>query len=543
MYDPSIGRWLEEDPIGFEGGDANLYRYVGNDPTNETDPTGKQAFALTGTKADEMVNQLRTNGVDAVAVPLGDYAVSGYRPAPLYLIVTTGRALKRAKSPLPMNEDANNARSSFNNNKVFFKSSDIADLEISKLTSEQQLKIFKTNLALTGDSPPFLQMLKNTVGYEEFKDQGWKQAGLGAVFAQLVLEHGNEGLKLLEFALAKKVRIESDNDTFWFTEKEYGNGRIRLAESKRRGLKRATTVEEAANYLYKLLKDNKENIEEWANRNYNDPTSAAQMSDHMSDPHTGAAMPLHVGGSGGLAHGFDDALSEAADQIQGLMFEYALAGLNVQASAAARAAALERGGLWTSQGRNVVMRDARAGADVARKLGERTGLLKGVFNGEMSSHLFTYLPEARVIKQAGADDCTVAAARMFLESRGIDNISHTLLIHELQTVGRGAKMTEVYNVLKKVILPAPGRRNPFLTPGSNIENLAHAVEHGPVIVGLEFASQGHAVVVDKVVRIPGSEKFMVAIRDPQFGAYALFQDDFLRLWSEREYISFLGVRK
>jgi RHS repeat-associated protein len=39
-YDPEIGRWLSEDPSGFDGGDANLYRYVGNSPTNFVDPTG-----------------------------------------------------------------------------------------------------------------------------------------------------------------------------------------------------------------------------------------------------------------------------------------------------------------------------------------------------------------------------------------------------------------------------------------------------------------------------------------------------------------------
>ena len=40
MYDPTIGRWLSEDPIGFEAGDPNLYRYVGNRSTTQTDPTG-----------------------------------------------------------------------------------------------------------------------------------------------------------------------------------------------------------------------------------------------------------------------------------------------------------------------------------------------------------------------------------------------------------------------------------------------------------------------------------------------------------------------
>ena len=39
-YDASVGSWINEDPIGFEGGDANLYRYCGNDPVNGTDPNG-----------------------------------------------------------------------------------------------------------------------------------------------------------------------------------------------------------------------------------------------------------------------------------------------------------------------------------------------------------------------------------------------------------------------------------------------------------------------------------------------------------------------
>lgn len=40
MFDPSVGRWYGEDQLGFAAGDANLYRYVGNHPTNATDPSG-----------------------------------------------------------------------------------------------------------------------------------------------------------------------------------------------------------------------------------------------------------------------------------------------------------------------------------------------------------------------------------------------------------------------------------------------------------------------------------------------------------------------
>jgi RHS repeat-associated protein len=39
-YDPTLGRWLSEDPIGFAGDPWNLYRYVGNAPTMYTDPSG-----------------------------------------------------------------------------------------------------------------------------------------------------------------------------------------------------------------------------------------------------------------------------------------------------------------------------------------------------------------------------------------------------------------------------------------------------------------------------------------------------------------------
>jgi len=40
-YDPSVGRWLSEDPIGFRGGDVNVYRYVRNTPQVAIDPTGQ----------------------------------------------------------------------------------------------------------------------------------------------------------------------------------------------------------------------------------------------------------------------------------------------------------------------------------------------------------------------------------------------------------------------------------------------------------------------------------------------------------------------
>ena len=44
-YDPSIGRFLSEDPLGILGGGPNLYSYVENRPVDHFDPTGLASFA------------------------------------------------------------------------------------------------------------------------------------------------------------------------------------------------------------------------------------------------------------------------------------------------------------------------------------------------------------------------------------------------------------------------------------------------------------------------------------------------------------------
>lgn len=63
-----MGRWTSKDPILFNGGDANLYGYVANDPVNWIDSDG-----LTKNKPAQVLsnNAFEGGGGGPVAIPRG----------------------------------------------------------------------------------------------------------------------------------------------------------------------------------------------------------------------------------------------------------------------------------------------------------------------------------------------------------------------------------------------------------------------------------------------------------------------------------------
>ncbi len=49
--DPNLGKWISEDPIGFQGGDGNISRYVGNSASIAVDSNGLEGEAGVGVSA------------------------------------------------------------------------------------------------------------------------------------------------------------------------------------------------------------------------------------------------------------------------------------------------------------------------------------------------------------------------------------------------------------------------------------------------------------------------------------------------------------
>jgi RHS repeat-associated protein len=79
-YDQETGRWITKDPIGFAGGDGNLYAYVGNEPVNNVDPEGLCLDSVTCTcmRAPTLCAEL-----GAAAGTAGTAAVVAQRVAPV----------------------------------------------------------------------------------------------------------------------------------------------------------------------------------------------------------------------------------------------------------------------------------------------------------------------------------------------------------------------------------------------------------------------------------------------------------------------------
>ena len=66
-YDPVIGRFISEDPIGFASGDMSFYVYAGNNPVNANDPSGLDPVSGIAKLGGRLGNALTRDHVKQVA--------------------------------------------------------------------------------------------------------------------------------------------------------------------------------------------------------------------------------------------------------------------------------------------------------------------------------------------------------------------------------------------------------------------------------------------------------------------------------------------
>ena len=75
-YDPNVGRFISEDPLGFGGGDVNLFAYVQNNSVNRIDPSGLAPgdfYPTIGDAGRQAVTDINPTSISEGLVPCNSY--------------------------------------------------------------------------------------------------------------------------------------------------------------------------------------------------------------------------------------------------------------------------------------------------------------------------------------------------------------------------------------------------------------------------------------------------------------------------------------
>lgn len=102
-YEPGTGKFINEDPSGFKGGDVNLFRYVGNDPLNQVDPSGLVAetiwdIANIGMGLYSAQDNFRKGNWGWLALDVGGLIYDGVATAVPFLPAGASAGLKAARA-------------------------------------------------------------------------------------------------------------------------------------------------------------------------------------------------------------------------------------------------------------------------------------------------------------------------------------------------------------------------------------------------------------------------------------------------------------
>jgi RHS repeat-associated protein len=221
-YDAVNARWITQDPLGFDAGDCNLYRYAANGPSRALDPSGAELLVI-GNSAAAAVSKVFTPGRYSDKVFLGDLCGS----IPLWYFRPRILAPISGQPPPATTwlQAASNAEKYWNCNVVVYypqKSNDLKwkSFDASHLPIAESTLVFKSNMlafgfyqALHGVRPSFSGSV--TARYKERFWQTTDQSGC-------LLTHGfvdaSDGVKRETYSWELNAWDQNNRyDRSWFS--------------------------------------------------------------------------------------------------------------------------------------------------------------------------------------------------------------------------------------------------------------------------------------------------------------------------------------
>jgi RHS repeat-associated protein len=227
FYDPKTSRWLSQDPLGFDAGDSNLYRYVNNAPTDATDPSGRELYAGGNESRDYVVGRMTALGVKVKVYNLGFDTERGNHPSVLredgnvYYIVPDAKvpagARQLAQDGRPLDSSMLEALTSYTINRTVYQVAQgdkqwytISGYNSNRgLTNRQRRDVFAANLLWAHEFLGATIEDALTVAHPGTKPDSWaEELEIALLLGRTLIPSSDKAINRLQTAYFSQLQLQ-----------------------------------------------------------------------------------------------------------------------------------------------------------------------------------------------------------------------------------------------------------------------------------------------------------------------------------------------